>query len=92
MVVFTAMVAKAVEQNLYQNLAGVSPLQRVSIYADDVVMFLKPEPTELQATKVIPKMFGEASGLKVNYSVEGETAATTLGTAVVHFRNLYRIY
>jgi hypothetical protein len=28
----------------------------------------------------------------VNYSVEGETAATTLGTAVVHFRNLYRIY
>jgi hypothetical protein len=96
MEVFTAMVAKAVEQNLYQNLAGISPLQRVSIYADDVVMFLKLEPAELQATKVILKMFGEASGLKVNYrkttatlirgsAAEGETAATILGCNIAKF-------
>jgi hypothetical protein len=96
MEVFTAMVAKAVEQNLYQNLAGISPLQRVSIYADDVVMFLKLEPAELQATKVILKMFGEASGLKVNYrkttatlirgsAAEGETAATILGCDIAKF-------
>jgi hypothetical protein len=96
MEVLTALVAKAVEQNLYQELCGILPLQRVSVYADDVVLFLKPDPRELKATKAILEMFVVASGLKVNYrktiatlirgsSEEGERTATMLGCDIAKF-------
>lgn len=39
---------------------------RISIYANDVFLFIKPEEEELSCTKVILDCFGEASGLKVN--------------------------
>jgi nucleoside diphosphate kinase len=45
------------------------------VYADDVVLFLKPDNAELQAIKEILTMFGEASGLKVNYR---KTTATVI--------------
>jgi hypothetical protein len=67
MEVIIGLVGKAVEESMYQNLARISALQRISVYADDVVLFLKPDNAELQATKEILTMFGEASGLKVNY-------------------------
>jgi hypothetical protein len=38
----SAMITKATEYGLFGNLAAISPLQRISIYADDVVIFLKP--------------------------------------------------
>jgi hypothetical protein len=49
--------------------------QRISVYADDVVIFCKPLSIELEATKAILQVFGEASGLRVNYR---KTSATLI--------------
>lgn len=38
------------------------------MYADDVMIFLKPTGCDLQACAALLRMFGEASGLKVNLS------------------------
>ncbi|KAM0891589.1 hypothetical protein ACQ4PT_026301 [Festuca glaucescens] len=47
----SAMIMKATEEGIFGNLASISPLQRISVYADDVVIFLKPEFAELWADK-----------------------------------------
>ncbi|KAM0826153.1 hypothetical protein ACQ4PT_069071 [Festuca glaucescens] len=53
MEVLTLAMCRAEEAGLFQRLAGISPLQRISIYADDVVVFSKPTPPELHAIKEI---------------------------------------
>jgi hypothetical protein len=45
------------------------------VYADDVVLFFRPERLELFAIREILHIFGEASGLKVNYR---KTTATLI--------------
>jgi hypothetical protein len=66
------------------------------VYADDVVVFLKPEVQELRALHEILKIFGEASGLHVNYrkttatlicgSIEaGERVKEVLGCELANF-------
>ncbi|KAM0931418.1 hypothetical protein ACQ4PT_000437 [Festuca glaucescens] len=67
MEVLTKIMLKAVDEGLFDNLAGISPIQRISVYADDVVLFFRPVETELQAIKQILQIFGEASGLHINY-------------------------
>ena len=52
---------------IFADLAGIRPLQRVSIFVDDVVLFLKLMESELRAVKALLHVFGDASGLKVNY-------------------------
>jgi hypothetical protein len=53
--------------------AGVLPQlpagirHRVSLYADDVVVFARPSALELQAIKGVLDCFGQASGLHVNF-------------------------
>jgi hypothetical protein len=47
----------------------------LSIYADDVVLFVKPILNDLVAVRHLLLAFGEASGLKVNYR---KTAATII--------------
>jgi hypothetical protein len=47
----SAMITKAAESGIFGNLAAISPLQRILVYADDVVIFLKPESTELSAVR-----------------------------------------
>jgi len=39
---------------------------RISIYADDVVLFLRPEAEDINLTMGILNLFGEATGLKTN--------------------------
>jgi hypothetical protein len=75
MEVLTLMIKKAVEEQLLTGLAGISPIQRVSIYADDVVLFVKAEEHELLATREILDMFGRGTGLEVNYR---KTTATII--------------
>nr|XP_051201783.1 uncharacterized protein LOC127315326 [Lolium perenne] len=75
MEVLTALVIKATEDNLLSGLAGTTALQRVSIYADDVVLFCKPVEEELATIRQIMEAFGEASGLRVNYM---KTTATMI--------------
>jgi hypothetical protein len=45
--------------------AGIK--HRVSLYADDVVVFAKPDRVELDAVRSILDHFGKASGLLVNF-------------------------
>ena len=40
---------------------------RISLYADDVVIFTEPDQQELQSVKLIMQCFGEASGLITNF-------------------------
>jgi hypothetical protein len=75
MEVLMVIMMKAQEWHLFSNLASVSPLQRVSIFADDVVLFIAPLRTELLAVKEILRVFSGASGLNVNYL---KTAATLI--------------
>ncbi|KAM0838180.1 hypothetical protein ACQ4PT_061150 [Festuca glaucescens] len=75
MEVLTCMIVNAVEQHLFSPLAGITPMQRISVYADDVVLFVKENESELRVVKEILELFGEASGLKVNYS---KTTATVI--------------
>jgi hypothetical protein len=41
---------------------------RVSLYADDIVVFIRPEPAELAAVRSLLECFGDVSGLHVNYN------------------------
>jgi hypothetical protein len=96
MEVLTAMVTKAANEQIWRNLTGILPLQRISIYADDVVMFLSPVREELWAAKELLQIFGEVSGLKVNYQKttatlirgseeEEDLVRSTLGCQVTNF-------
>jgi hypothetical protein len=75
MEVLTAAIKKATENQLFSRLAGIMELQRISVYADDVIIFCKPLSFELEAVKAILRVFGEASGLCVNYR---KTSATLI--------------
>jgi hypothetical protein len=66
--VLNSLVIKASEQGLLQPLMGGGRGQRISVYADDVVLFLQPQPTELSLVRDILKVFGEATGLVTNFS------------------------
>lgn len=60
------LISKADLENLLHPLAS-RPLQhRVSLYADDVIMFLHPKESDIQLVLKILEIFGEASGLKPN--------------------------
>jgi hypothetical protein len=69
------LISKVELENLLQPLSS-RPLQhRVSLYADDVIMFLHPKESDIQIVLKILEIFGEASGLKTN----------------IHKNNVYRI-
>lgn len=80
--------------DLVTNRGLLSPLARsglkqsVSMFADDVMVFLKPKEMELQTCARVLEMYGVASGLQVNVDksvaipirclVEGMTAITSI--------------
>jgi len=41
--------------------------QRISLYADDVALFIRPTEDEMNLTTQILEVFGEASGLRTNF-------------------------
>lgn len=49
-------------------LASTGLRQRISLFADDVMLFIKPNDADLQACAMLLQPFGEASGLKINLS------------------------
>ncbi|AQK79126.1 General transcription factor 2-related zinc finger protein [Zea mays] len=60
------LVTKAEEEGLLQPLSS-KPLQhRISLYADDAVVFFHPRENEILTVLSILNLFGEASGLKTN--------------------------
>ena len=66
--VLTTIISKAPEARVLSTINGCSPMQRLSLYADDVVLFIKPTWQDLTFVKEILAIFGVASGLKVNYA------------------------
>jgi len=60
------MIRKATEEGLLQPLARRALQHRISIYADDVVIFLRPSTDDINITMDILNLFGRASGLKTN--------------------------
>ena len=56
----------AVDRGVLAPLATRGMNQRLSIYADDVVLFIKPRLVDLEACRAILALFGEASGLHNN--------------------------
>jgi hypothetical protein len=65
--VLTMCFVKAAEEGLLADLYGCALKQRVSIYADDVALFIRPEVQDIVTTREILRYFEEASGLSVNY-------------------------
>jgi hypothetical protein len=53
-------------EGLLHNLQGANVRNRISIYADDVVLFIQPMVEELNCVKMILDCFGSASGLVCN--------------------------
>jgi hypothetical protein len=57
------MVKKASDEGLLQPLARWALPHRISLYADDVVIFLCPLANDIGITLDILQLFGDASGL-----------------------------
>jgi len=60
------MVKKAANDDMLQPLARRALQHRISLYADDVVIFLHPSASDLEVMLDLLQLFGEASGLKTN--------------------------
>ncbi|KAM0829122.1 hypothetical protein ACQ4PT_067074 [Festuca glaucescens] len=66
MEVLHLLLQKATSEGLLSRLAPRGLLHRTSMYADDVVTFIKPERADLLACAAVVEDFGEASGLRTN--------------------------
>ena len=62
--VLNSLFMKAEEEGLLQPLHSAG--QRLSLYADDVALFIRSEEDDLQITKNILQVFEKASGLRTN--------------------------
>jgi hypothetical protein len=67
MEVATLLIRRATEFVLFSPIGNCNVTQRISIYADNVVIFIKPTVQDMVAVREILDVFGEASGLRVNY-------------------------
>ena len=66
--VLTHIFRKGAEEGVLSSFRGITPMQRVSIYADDVALFIRPIEGDLNFVRSALQAFGRASGLSVNYS------------------------
>lgn len=64
--VLNLMVQRAVEEGVLQPLSSRNLQHWISLYADDAVVFIRPDVADLGAIKEILQLFGEASGLRTN--------------------------
>jgi hypothetical protein len=71
--VLNYLIAKALERGMLHPILKRGSGQRVSLYADDVVMFLQPHREELILIKQILMIFGAASGLVTNITKSSVT-------------------
>jgi len=67
------MISKAANEGLLP-LSRRAFKHRVSMYADDVVLFLRPAAEDIEITMDILNLFGEATGLKTNLQKKQCTA------------------
>jgi hypothetical protein len=60
------LILKAAEAGLLQPLSSRSIQHRVSLYADDVILFLRPSESDIALTLRILHLFKNVAGLKTN--------------------------
>jgi len=60
------LIRKAVDERMRQPLSRRALQHRISLYADDVVLFLRPSASDIEITLDILQLFGKASGLTTN--------------------------
>jgi hypothetical protein len=60
------MISKAADEGLLLPLSRRAFKHRISMYADDVVLFLHPTAEDIEITLDILNLFGDATGLKTN--------------------------
>lgn len=65
--VLSKIMIKAVSMGVISTFTGIAAHQSVSIYADDVAMFVKPRELDLTFVWIVLQVFGAASGLRVNF-------------------------
>jgi hypothetical protein len=58
--------SKADDEGMLQPLSRRNLPHRVSIYVDDVALFIRPQQQDIAVTMYILQLFGVASGLKRN--------------------------
>jgi hypothetical protein len=64
--VLSWLVQKALEDKHLQPLSSRQLRHRISLYADDVVLFLKPDAADINLVLDMLRLFGRASGLHTN--------------------------
>jgi hypothetical protein len=64
--VLNSLIGKATTEGLLQPLSTRSIHHRVSLYADDVVLFLRPVATDMQMVDALLQLFGAATRLETN--------------------------
>ena len=64
--VLNSMFTKASNLGLLQPIEGRNPDQRISLYADDVALFIRPVEDDINLTLAVLEKFGTASGLLTN--------------------------
>jgi hypothetical protein len=64
--VLNSLVSAASQENLLQPIHGGLSLHRISLYDDDVVLFVRPASSDLRMVKGILDCFGHVSGLRCN--------------------------
>lgn len=64
----TRIINKAAAEGVSSSFPGITAMQRLSIYADDVALFIRPSTRDLQFVRQALHIFGAASGLRVNYA------------------------
>jgi hypothetical protein len=69
------LIVMATEHGLLSTIGNCMLVQRLSIYANDVVLFIKPKLQDLLAARELLRLFGTTSGLQINYR---ETSATVI--------------
>jgi hypothetical protein len=65
--VVAKLVTTADECGALQQIGRHRMAHRISLYADDVMLFIRPVAAEMETVQVILQAFGEATGLQVNF-------------------------
>uniref|UniRef100_M8BFV5 asparagine--tRNA ligase n=2 Tax=Triticinae TaxID=1648030 RepID=M8BFV5_AEGTA len=65
--VLSKIMIKAASMGVISTFTGIATHQSVSIYVDDVALFVKPRESDLTFIMTILQVFGAASCLRVNY-------------------------
>jgi hypothetical protein len=98
--VLAALFKKAEDLNLFETLTSFGVKFRLSLFADDVALVVRPHLEEICLAKEIFHLLGDASGLWVNYDksvttrircnmVEVDPIITLLSCPTVEFPRIY---